>query len=101
MDGHVEANMATNRGRLEPRESATLAHPSDLHRLVVEGDGILLLVPLVLLQLHAGQRAGLGRIASEGQSEVRRQLDDPLLVRDGLIVEHDQQLQERADVGRQ
>ena len=100
MDGDVEANMVTNRLRLEPREGAALAHPSDLHRLVVEGDRILELVALILLQLHAGQRAG-GRIADEGEAEVGRQLDDALLVRDGLVIEDDQQLQERADVGRQ
>ena len=101
MDGDVEADMVTNRRRLEPRETAPLAHPSDLHRLVVEGDGILQLVPLVLLQASRRSTGRWSRVAGEGEAEVRRQLDDPLLVRDGLIVEHDQQLQERADVGRQ
>jgi hypothetical protein len=102
MDGDVEANMVTNRGRLEQRKGAPLAHPSDLHRLVVEGDGVLELFSLLLLQRHAGEGAsGLGRIPLEGEPEVRRQLNHPLLVRNVLIVEDDQQLQKREDVGRQ
>ena len=69
MNGNVDANMATNRLRLDLRETAPLAHPSDLHRLIVKRDGVLQLVPLVLHQLHAGQPAG-GRVRSELEAEV-------------------------------